>query len=82
MTRRISSTRAVTRAVPSLSRYSLRLTIGSLPEPEEAHPEPGGHLGARLVLQGRHLAARDVDLLLQGKPDGRSRPPRGSGPAG
>ena len=31
MTRRTSSTRAVTRAVPSLRRYSLRLTIGSLP---------------------------------------------------
>ena len=31
MTRSTSSTRAVTRAVPSLSRYSFRLTIGSLP---------------------------------------------------
>ncbi len=31
ITRRTSSIRAVTRAVPSLSRYSFRFTIGSLP---------------------------------------------------
>ena len=54
-----------------LEQVLLALDHRLLAEPEEAHPEPGGDLRARLVLERRHLAARDVDLLLQRE----ARPP-------
>ena len=70
MTRWISSTRAVTRAAPELEQVVLPLDHRLLAEPEQADAQPGGDLGARLMLQRRQLAAGDVDLLLQGEADG------------
>ncbi len=82
MTRRTSSTRAVTRAVPSLSRYSLRFTIGSLPSQKRLTRSRVVTCGRGSLLERRHLAARDVDLLLQREPDRLARPPPASAPAG
>ena len=53
-----------------LEQVVLPLDQRLLAEPEEAHAQPGGDLGPRLVLQRRQLAAGDVDLLLQGEADG------------
>ena len=61
----------VTRIVPSLSRYSLRLTIGSLPSQNRLTRSRVVTLG-RATAQGRELAAGDVDLLLQGGADLRA----------
>ena len=73
MTRRTSSTRAVTRAVPSLSRYSLRFTIGSLPSQNRL-------TRSRVVTWGRGWVSSvaisprgDVDLLLQREADRPAR---------
>ena len=78
MTRRISSNRTVTRAVPSLSRYSLRLTIGSLPSQKRLTRSRVVTCGRGSLLQRRQLAAGDVDLLLEGEADLRCRRRRGS----
>ena len=52
-----------------LEQILLALDHRLLAEPEQAHPEPGGDLRAGLALERRHLAAGDVDLLLQREAD-------------
>ena len=65
-----------------LEQILLALHHRLLAEPEEAHPEPGGDLRRGSCLERRHLAARDVDLLLQREARPPGRPPPGSAPAG
>ena len=66
---------------PELEEILLATDHRLLAEPEEAHPEPGGDLRPGLRFERRHLAACDVDLLVQRESRRRAGLSRWSGRA-